>query len=670
MNFSETFIRRPIATSLLMVGLALFGFMAYQALPVSDLPTVDFPTLTVSASLPGADPATMASAVATPLERQFTTIAGIDSMTSVNSQGSSQITLQFDLDRKIDGAAVDVQTAIAAAMPLLPPGMPAPPSFRKVNPADSPIFFLTLTSKTLPMNKVDEYAETTIAQRLSMIPGVAQVMVMGAQKYAVRVKVNPDRLASRGIGFNQIAQALQGWNVNQPVGTIWGDKQAMNIQANGQLMNAEEFADQIIAYRNNSPVRLRDLATVVDSVEDERTASYLYQDGEKRKIVSLMIMRQPGSNIIEVNDAIKKVLPQIQKQLPPSLILGVRGDRSKNIREAFNDVQFTMSVTIGLVILVIALFLRNASATIIPSLALPFSILGTLSVMYVLGFSLNNISMMAMILSVGFIVDDAIVMLENIVRHVENGEAPRQAAVRGSREIWFTILSMTISLAAVFIPILFMGGILGRLFREFAVSICVAVLISGFVSISLTPMLCSRILRAPRRDRRPNVISRGIEAMFQANYKLYSKTLHWAVRHSPVMIVVFFVIDRSHGVAIHAGSERIHPRYRRRSVDGEYGGGSRHRVSLDDDVAGTHSECSQAGPRHRRVLRLRGRRQLGQFHQRTHVREPEAAQTAQVQRRTDRQSAAAQTAGLPGHSRRDLAAALHPHRRPRIPRRL
>ncbi len=542
MNFSEIFIRRPIATSLLMVGIAVFGLMAYHALPVSDLPNVDFPTLSVNASLPGADPATMASAVATPLERQFTTIAGIDSMTSSNSQGSTRITLQFDLDRKIDGAAVDVQTAIAAAMPLLPPGMPAPPSFRKVNPADSPIMFLTLTSKTLPMNKVDEYAENTIAQRISMIPGVAQVNVMGAQKFAVRVKVNPDRLAARRIGMNEIANALQGWNVNLPVGTIWGDKQVMNIQANGQLYNADTFREMTVAYRNGAPIHLKDLANVIDSVEDERTGSWMYQNGEKNRVIMLMIMRQPGSNIIEVNDSIKAVLPQIQKQLPPSVILNIRSDRSKNIREAFNDVQFTMSITIGLVIMVIAVFLRNGSATIIPSLALPFSLLGTLSVIYTLGFSLNNISMMALILSVGFVVDDAIVMLENIVRHVEHGESPVQAALKGSREIWFTIVSMTVSLAAVFIPILFMGGILGKLFREFAVTICVAVLISGFVSISLTPMLCSRVLRAKNFERRPNPLSRLIETFYQFTYRLYGASLTWAVRHAGAMIVVFFVV--------------------------------------------------------------------------------------------------------------------------------
>ncbi|MCX6625905.1 MAG: efflux RND transporter permease subunit, partial [Acidobacteria bacterium] len=376
MNLSETFIHRPVATTLLMAGIGMFGVVAYRALPVSDLPDVDFPSITVSAGLPGADPATMASAVATPLERQFTTIAGIDSMTSSNSMGSTQITLQFDLDRRIDGAAVDVQTAIAAAMPLLPPGMPSPPSFRKVNPADSPIMFMTLTSNTLPLYKVDEYAQTLIGQRISMIPGVAQVNIMGSQKYAVRVKVNPDRLAQMRIGINEVAQALAGWNVNLPVGTIWGEKQQFNIQATGQLMNAAAFRPMTVAYRNGAPVRLEQVARVVDSVEDERTASWVYGAGSRERNVTLLVMRQPGSNVIEVNDAIRKVLPGLQKQLPPAIGFWIRGDRSQTIREAFQDVQFTMGLTIVLVILVIALFLRNASATLIPAMALPFTILG------------------------------------------------------------------------------------------------------------------------------------------------------------------------------------------------------------------------------------------------------------------------------------------------------
>ena len=540
MNLSETFIRRPIATSMLMVGIALFGLIAYKKLSVSDLPSVDFPTITVFASLPGADPATMASAVATPLERQFTTIAGIDEMTSVNSEGSTQITLQFDLSREIDGAAVDVQTAIAAAMPLLPPGMPSAPSFRKVNAAESPILFLSLSSKTLPLNDVDDYAETMVAQRISMIPGVAQVNVWGSQKFAVRVKVNPDDLAARGIGINEVASALRSWNVNQPLGTLWGAHQAFTLTANGQLFNAQQFGNLVVSYRNGRAVRLKEIAHVVDSVENERTTAMFYEKGNRDRSITLMVMRQPGSNVIEVNDAIKAVLPQIQKQIPPSVDMVIRNDRSKNIRETFSDVQITMGLTIGLVILVIALFLHNGSATLIPSLALPFSILGTLAVIYLLGFSLNNISMMALILAVGFVVDDAIVMLENIVRHVERGESPLQAALRGSREIWFTILSMTVSLAAVFIPLLFMGGILGRLFREFAITICVAVLISGFVSITLTPMLCSRILRIGRLQGKQNPISRWMEKGFQAMYRFYERTLVWTVRHGTLMLFVFF----------------------------------------------------------------------------------------------------------------------------------
>jgi HAE1 family hydrophobic/amphiphilic exporter-1 len=541
-NFSRTFIQRPIATSLLMLGIAVFGLMSYRALPVSDLPAVDFPTLTISASLPGANPATMASAVATPLERQFTTIAGIDNMTSSNSMGSTQITLQFDLDRDIDGAAVDVQTAIAAATPLLPPGMPSPPSFRKVNPSDSPIMFLTLVSDTLPLSKLDEYAQTAVAQRISMVPGVAQVNVMGGQKFAVRVKANPDKLATHQIGINELANALREWNVNLPVGTLWGKERTMNIQASGQLWNADEFKEMIVAYRNGVPVRLKDVANVVDSVEEERTAAWMYQGQQMKRTVMLIVMRQPNSNVVETNAAVKAMLPQIQKQLPPAVSIGVRGDRAKTIREAFQDVQFTMVLTIGMVILVIALFLHNGTATLIPALALPFSLLGTLAVIYALGFSLNSISMMALILSVGFVVDDAIVMLENIVRHIEKGETPREASLRGSREIWFTILSMTISLAAVFIPLLFMAGLLGKLFREFAVTICVAVLISGFVSISLTPMLCSRVLRFARHGKRPNIVSRWIEAGLHYTYAVYGTTLRWTVRHSAIMALFFFAV--------------------------------------------------------------------------------------------------------------------------------
>src|ERR1017187_3625289 len=498
-NFSETFIRRPIATSLLMAGVALFGVIAYNNLGVSDLPQVDYPTISVSAGLPGANPDTMASAVATPLERQFTGIAGLDSMISSSGQGTTNITLQFDLSRDIDGATVDVETAIAEAMTLLPPGMPTPPSFRKVNPGDQPIISLFLTSPTMRLSDVDEYAETMMAQRISMVDGVAQVQVYGSAKYAVRVQVDPNELASRGIGLNEIDAALRDWNVNIPTGTLYGAHTAYNVQVNGQLMKAADYKPLIVAYKNGAPVRLGEVAHVIDSVEDDKNFSKIYggEFGKEGTMgVSLAVMRQPGSNTIEVTDNVKRLLPVFQSQMPPSVHLGIRGDRSKNIREAFNDIQFTMAATLALVIMVIFLFLRNFSATMIPAMALPFSIVGTFSVMYLLNFSLNNISMMALILSIGFVVDDAIVMLENIVRHIELGETPMQAALTGWREIGFTIVSMTLSLAAVFIPILFMAGILGRLFREFAVTICTAILISGMVSISLTPMLCSRFLRS------------------------------------------------------------------------------------------------------------------------------------------------------------------------------
>jgi hydrophobe/amphiphile efflux-1 (HAE1) family protein len=541
LNISETFIRRPIATSLLMAGVALFGVLAYRALPVSDLPNVDFPTLVVMASLPGANPDTMASAVATPLERQFSGIAGLDSMISESSSASTRITLQFSLNRDIDGAAVDVQTAIAEVLPMLPPGMPSPPSFRKYNPADAPIIFMSLTTDTLPMWQLDEYAETRIAQRLSMVSGVAQVMVFGSQKYAVRVQVDPNKLATRGLGMNEVDSAIQGWNVNLPTGTLYGPSVAYNVQATGQLMRAAEYRPLVVTWRNGAPVRLGDIGRVIDSVEDDKTGSWLYTPTSTKRAINLLCMRQPGSNTIEVTDGIRKLIPSFQRELPPSAHLTVRGDRSKNIREAFHDIQTTMAITLALVISVIFLFLRNASATAIPSMALPFSIIGTFSVMYLLDYSLDNLSLMALILSVGFVVDDAIVMLENIVRHLERGEKPLEAALSGSREIGFTIVSMTLSLAAVFIPVLFMGGILGRLFREFAVTICVAILISGMVSISLTPMLCSRFLRSPA-DGRHGRLYNATERFYQRVLGAYGSSLHWVLGHRPVMLTVFFAL--------------------------------------------------------------------------------------------------------------------------------
>ena len=524
-----------------MLGIALFGVVSYRALPVSDLPSVDYPTLNVSASLPGGDPATMASAVATPLERQFTSIAGLDSMTSSSSTGSTNITLQFDLARDIDGAAVDVQTAIAEAMPLLPAGMPAPPSFRKFNPADQPIMMLAVTSPSLPMWDVDTYAETVVAQRISMVSGVAQVNVWGSQKYAVRVQVDPDRLNAKHLGLNEVETAIAGWNVNIPTGTLNGAKTTYNIQANGQLMKAADYRPLVVAWRNGTPIRLEEVANVKDSVEDDKNSSWFNTPDTTERAVNLMIMRQPGSNTIEVTNSVRKLLPYFQSQLPPAVNLMVRMDRSKNVRQAFQDVQFTMFITLALVIMVIYLFLRNVSATLIPAMALPFSIMGTFAVMYVMDFSLDNLSMMALILSIGFVVDDAIVMLENTVRHMERGESAMQAALRGSREIGFTIVSMTLSLAAVFIPVLFMGGILGRLFKEFAVTICTAILISGVVSITLTPMLCSRFLRNPHGQKQ-SWFNRGMERVFDTMLSGYKWSLRGVLNHRYVMVAVFFVV--------------------------------------------------------------------------------------------------------------------------------
>ena len=492
---SELFIQRPITTTLVMAGIVLFGLIGYRALPVSDLPNVDFPTIQVTASLPGANPETMASSVATPLERQFSTIAGLSSVSSTSTLGSTQITLQFDLRRDIDAAAQDVQTAIAAAARQLPTGMPNPPTLKKVNPADQPIMYLRVASSTLPLSKVNEFADTLIAQRLSTINGVAQVLVTGEQKYAVRVQVDPSALASRAMGLDDVVNSLQRGNVNQPVGTLYGIHRNYTVQANGQLSDAEAYKSLIVVYRNGAPVLLNDLGSIVDSVENNRLASYY----NGQQVVTLTIQRQPGTNTVEVVDAIRQLLPTFRQQLPASVTLDVLYDRSNSIRESVNDVQFSLLLAIALVVLVIFLFLRNVRATIIPTFALPTSIVFTFAVMYLLGFSLDNLSLMALTLSVGFVVDDAVVMLENIWRRIELGENVREAALKGSKEIGFTIVSMTISLVAVFIPVLFLGGILGRLFREFAVTISVAILVSGFVSLSLTPMLCSRLLKAVKK---------------------------------------------------------------------------------------------------------------------------------------------------------------------------
>jgi HAE1 family hydrophobic/amphiphilic exporter-1 len=541
MNISQTFIERPIATSLLMAAIALFGAVAYRALPVSDLPNVDLPTLLVTASLPGASPETMAAAVATPLENQFSTIAGMNSMSSTNSLGNTQITLEFDLARKLDGAAVDVQAAITQASRMLPQGMPTPPTFTKVNPADQPILYIALTSPTLPLWTLDEYAETRLAQRVSMISGVAQVQVLGAQKYAVHVQMDPHALASRQIGINEIETALKNWNVNLPTGAIIGPQRAFTLQASGQLMSAAAYRPVVVAYRSGSPVRLEELGSIIDSVEDDKTASWFYTHNSSSRAIVLAIQRQPGTNTIEVTDGVKNLLPVFRAEMPPSVHMDILYDRSDTIRESYRDVEFTMVLTLGLVVMVIFLFLRNLSATVIPSLALPFSIIGTFAVMYLLSFSLDNLSMMALILSIGFVVDDAIVMLENIVRHIELGERPLQASLRGSGEIGFTIVSMTLSLAAVFIPVLFMGGVLGRLFKEFAITICVAILISGVVSVTLTPMLCSRFLRSAHEEKRSRFYH-VTEKFFQGMLHVYDVSLRWVLHYRPVTMAVSAVV--------------------------------------------------------------------------------------------------------------------------------
>jgi HAE1 family hydrophobic/amphiphilic exporter-1 len=525
MNITEIFIRRPVMTTLVMMGILLFGVAGYRTLPVSDLPNVDFPTIQVSASLPGASPETMAASVATPLERQFSTIPGLDSMTSTSARGSTSVTLQFVLDRNLDGAALDVQAAIVTAQGRLPVGMPTPPTFRKVNPADMPILNLTLSSPTLPLSVIDEYGETMMSQRISMIEGVAQVFVYGAQKFAVRAQLDPSLMAAHNIGIDDVEAALGSHNVNLPTGTLWGARQAFTVQATGQLDTAAEYRPLIVAYRNGSPIRLEQLGRVIDSVENDKVAAW-YND---TRTIYLIVQRQPGSNTVQVVDAIKELLPSFREQMPPSVKLDILYDRSQAVRESVNDVKFTLVLTVALVIMVIFLFLRNVSATVIPSLALPMSIIGTFAVMALAGYTLDNLSLMALTLSVGFVVDDAIVILENIVRHMEMGKPRMQAAFEGGREIGFTILSMTLSLAAVFIPVLFMSGIMGRLFHEFAVVIMAAIVISGVVSLSLTPMLCSRFLKPP--GARQNAFQRSSEKVFDGMRDLYGWTLRGVIRH-------------------------------------------------------------------------------------------------------------------------------------------
>ncbi|MDD5676437.1 MAG: efflux RND transporter permease subunit [Kiritimatiellae bacterium] len=541
MNIAEPFIRRPVMTTLLMLSILIFGIMAYTKLTVSDLPTVDFPTIQVSANVPGASAETMASSVATVLEKQFSTIAGVDSMSSSSAQGSSQITLQFNLSRDIDAAAQDVQAAISRAGRHLPEDMPTPPSFRKVNPADQPVLFLSLTTPILPLSTLNQYAETILAQRISMVNGVSQVQVYGSQKYAVRIQADPQALAARGIGIDELDAAIRSQNVNLPTGMLDGPYKSFTVQANGQLMRAADYRELIVTYRNGLPVRLREVGCVLDSVENDKVAAWHCTAQGQQRAIMLAVQRQPGINTIEVVNAVKALLPEFQSQLPASISMDVLYDRSVSINDSFADVKFTLLLTLVLVILVIFLFLKNISATLIPSLALPMSIIGTFTVMYVLNYSLDNLSLMALTLALGFVVDDAVVMLENIVRHLEMGKDRMQAALEGAKEVGFTIVSMTLSLAAVFIPILFMGGLVGRLFREFAVTIGTAVLVSGVISLTLTPLLCSRFLRDPAEGRHGRIYALN-ERLFQAMLGFYAGSLKWALAHRRLVMVFSLMV--------------------------------------------------------------------------------------------------------------------------------
>src|SRR6195256_6471864 len=534
MTLSELCIRRPVMTTLITASIIAFGIFGFRLLPVSALPRVDFPTIAVTATLPGASADTMAASVAGIIERQLSTIAGISSMSSSSSQGSTAITIQFDLNRNIDAASLDVQTALTIAQRRLPIEMTIPPSFRKVNPADFPVLFISLSSSTLPLSTVNEYGDITIGQALSQIPGVAQVTIFGAQKFAIRVQADPEAAAARGLSLEDIRAAVSRANSSTPVGTLNGPKQDISLVASGQMDKAVDYRQVVVAWRNGSPVKLDEVARIYDSVENDKIATWF--NGERA--IVLAIQKQPDANTVAVVDGVLAKLPALRAQVPPSVSINVMMDRSISIRQAVSDVEETLLIAVGLVIMVIFLFLRSASATFIPALAVPISLFGTCAVMYFLDYSINNMTLLALTLSVGFVVDDAIVMLENIVRHIEHGMRPYEAAVKGAREIGFTIISITFSLIAVFIPVLLMGGIVGRVFREFAVTVAVAIVVSGFVSLTLTPMLCARVLKAHDETRKPNVVLRVFERMFDAWLRGYEWALDRVLARKPLMLVV------------------------------------------------------------------------------------------------------------------------------------
>ena len=536
MNISELCIRRPVFTTLMMASLIVFGVFAYRLLPVAALPAVDFPTIRIVATLPGASPETMAASVASPIERQLSTIAGISSMTSSSSLGNTAITIQFDLGRNIDGASLDVQTALAVAQRRLPIEMTTPPFFRKVNPGDFPVLFLSMRSDTMPLSAVDDYAETVIAPQLSQLSGVAQVTVYGAQKFAVRVQVDPAAAAARNISLDDIRTVVAKANSAAPVGNLEGQQQAVTLVATSSMKSAAAYRDVVVAYRNGASIKLNEVARIVDSVENEKVATWF---NDSRAIV-LAIQRQPDAHTVEVVDRARNALITARAQIPPSIEMAPLFDRSLSIRAAVVDVQETLAIAIALVIMVIFLFLRKVSATIIPALAVPVSLIGTCAAMYLFGFSINNMTLLALTLSVGFVVDDAIVMLENIVRHIEGGMRPFEAALKGSREIGFTIVSITFSLIAVFIPVLLMGGMVGRVFREFAVAVSVAIIVSGFVSLTLTPMLCARVLKGhhPGEEEKQNVVLRIFERGFDAVLRAYEASLERVLAYKSIMLGV------------------------------------------------------------------------------------------------------------------------------------
>src|SRR6202166_4550481 len=536
MTLSELCIRRPVMTTLMTASIIAFGVFGFRLLPVSALPKVDFPTIAVTATLPGASADTMAASVAGPIERQLSTIAGISSMSSSSSQGTSVITIQFDLNRNIDAAALDVQTALTIAQRRLPIEMTIPPSFRKVNPADFPVLFVTLASTTLPLSAVNEYGDTTVGQALSQLPGVAQVTIFGAQKFAIRVQADPEAAAARGLSLEDIRAAVSRANSSTPVGTLNGPKQDVALQASGQMDKAIDYRQVVVAWRNGSPVKLDEVAKIYDSVENDKIATWF--NGERSFV--LAIQKQPDANTVAVVDGVLAKLPALRAQVPPSVSINVMMDRSTSIRQAVSDVEETLLIAVALVILVIFLFLRSASATLIPALAVPISLFGTCAVMYALDYSINNMTLLALTLSVGFVVDDAIVMLENIIRHIEHGMRPYEAALNGAREIGFTIISITFSLIAVFIPVLLMGGIVGRVFREFAVTVSVAIIVSGFVSLTLTPMLCARVLKAHDETKNPNLVLRLFARMFESWLRAYEWALDRVLDRKAMMLVVTF----------------------------------------------------------------------------------------------------------------------------------